>query len=312
MDSSTRQQRETPRLRRRELLTAGGAAIAGGGFLAGPAGATGSATATSDNVAAVQSEFLLYHRARYNNVDLESLGFTISWVFGGGCTMDPSDPDYDPKRDWTDDFDRGEAPPSEDLIDFLRSRDFPAASPYVFDIECLFLTGGNRANMETRRDIWVDMLTVAENEFPGKPIGAWNLDQKIRLPDYLDLAQDIAAHLTVFFPNLYTRPNAQGEPDMAEWQNRLNQVVTTTAQIDPSKPVVPFIWPQLWDGSEGGGPFLPPDVWRSELDALLDAGMDGITIWSANSVPCNSDPDDPCPTAWFDETAGFLDTVAAG
>jgi hypothetical protein len=130
---------------------------------------------------------------------------------------------------------------------------------------------------------------------PGRKIGYYGFPGAI---DHADpqRARQLAASVDLFFPSLYTV-----DDDRDRWRRRMDNMVAAARKLDPSKPVLAFIWPQYHDATPRSAQFVPADYWRFQLDQLQRAA-DGAVIWSKRVDGGDRD--------WVPVTRSFLDKAA--
>lgn len=173
--------------------------------------------------------------------------------------------------------------------------------PIVFDIEDNFyLDTNDRAVAVTRANIAKQILQWAKDERGDKEFGLYGYLNRTFYAN-LDLAIAVAQHEDMFFPEMYTRTTS-----FNEWHNRLVSNTVKAADIDPVKPIVPFLWPQYYPGTKDtagndiGGQFVPGTAWRQQLNDL-STHAEGVTIWSL-TVPVTS-------IDWYNQTVDFMATL---
>lgn len=108
---------------------------------------------------------------------------------------------------------------------------------------------------------------------PGRKIGYYGFPGSIDKNDPVR-ARELAKSVDIFFPSLYTV-----DDDRDRWRRRLDNMVAASRKLDPSKPVLPFVWPQYHDKTPRDGEFVASDYWKFQLDQLHRAA-DGAVIWS--------------------------------
>ncbi|MBV6699884.1 hypothetical protein KV557_22750 [Kitasatospora aureofaciens] len=98
------------------------------------------------------------------------------------------------------------------------------------------------------------LLEWTHEAAPGKAVGFYGVLGNTS-PEYYPPARTLAQHEDAFFPTLYTF-----SPDRARWQQTLNKDIAEAQQIDPAKPVYPFLWPQY---DENTPTEVPPLNWTA-------------------------------------------------
>jgi hypothetical protein len=170
--------------------------------------------------------------------------------------------------------------------------------PFVIDIEKLPLKGEaaehNLAILSTLAD-W------AREVLPGKPIGFYGYNtlsniSKSRIP----LAKQLAAHVDVFFPSMYTFND-----DQPAREAKMKAEADEDHMLGPGKPLYFYLWPQYHDKTPKAFQFVSSDYWRFQLDNAKKYG-DGVVIWSSSKFAWND------ATGWWEATIKFVQQTQPG
>lgn len=117
-----------------------------------------------------------------------------------------------------------------------------------------------------------------------------------------DQAEPVGRVVDVFMPSLYTWGNNQ-----TAWQETAKEAIAYARKVDPGKKIYAYIWPQYDDNHTPYQlKFLPPAVWRAELETLYPIA-DGVIIWSGWKDPAGKDIKFSLSMPWFVQTRAFME-----
>ncbi|MGO1003891.1 hypothetical protein [Lysobacter sp. CA196] len=170
--------------------------------------------------------------------------------------------------------------------------------PIVLDFENIWIKNVDAAQAHRRYRLWRQLFLWAREAAPGHMIGAYDLLGP-NTDQYLDCARDLSQYQDGFFPHLYTAPGLSQET----WERRLDNRVVSARNVNPGKPLIPYIRPQE-EATCGLNPepaYLPADRWRRQLDQL-GAKASGFIVWSP--VMCSHKVGDN--RGWIIETVDFM------
>ncbi|ALN61692.1 hypothetical protein GLA29479_808 [Lysobacter antibioticus] len=170
--------------------------------------------------------------------------------------------------------------------------------PVVLDFENIWIKNVDAAQAHRRYRLWRQLFLWAKEAVPDRMIGAYDLLGP-NTDQYLDCARDLSQYQDGFFPHLYTASGLT----QATWERRLDNRVVSARNVNPSKPLIPYIRPQE-EATCGGDPeptYLPADRWRRQLDQL-GAKASGFIVWSP--VMCSQRVGDN--RGWIIETVDFM------
>lgn len=227
--------------------------------------------------------FTVYERETYLDVDFAPAGAVRIAIVNNGA--------------WESLLESGGMPSESDYKALVSFRTTGISGPVVLDHEKIYLKGVTRAVAEHRRDQWIQLLTWTREVVPTHTIGIYNFLHEVD-PANLDLAAEVAAHANAFFPSMYTWIGNNNCSDQTGWTNRLDRILTRATAIDAAKPVIPFIWPQIYPTCTGGGSFVSGVGWRYQLDTIQARGAAGLIIYSEAKINAAGD--------WSDETLDFM------
>jgi hypothetical protein len=194
---------------------------------------------------------------------------------------------------WPDKKELGILPNRNAFAALVRSH-IANPGPLVIDIEQLPLKGSSEAarhNME----ILATLADWAHEAAPGKVIGYYGTNTLTKVPpSNLALARELARHVDAFFPPMYTF-----DDDHAKWEQRAQAEAAEARDLDPSKPVYFYLWPQYHDGTPRAFEFIAGAYWKFQLETSRRY-CNGIVLWS----PSRYDWDNS--TSWWSVTREFL------
>ena len=206
--------------------------------------------------AASARDFKLYNNTKYTDGDDRSLDIARSNLLG-----EPQLPELA----------KGTMPDEKRYKDAVRAS-LGNPGPLVLDFEHI-----NLAKDPELSAINLDKLqTLARwtrEAAPGRQIGYYGFPGSIDKNDPVR-GKELAKSVDIFFPSLYTV-----DDDRDRWRRRLDNMIAASRKLDPSKPVLPFVWPQYHDKTPRDGEFVASDYWKFQLDQLHRAA-DGAVIWS--------------------------------
>jgi hypothetical protein len=108
--------------------------------------------------------------------------------------------------------------------------------------------------------------------------------------------QEIARHVDVIFPSLYTF-----YMDPAGWELYARETLTEAKTY--GKPVYAFLWPEFHNSNKLlGGQTVPREFWRKQLE-FCRLNADGIVIWGGWQERWDENAE------WWQETKRFLQSV---
>lgn len=229
--------------------------------------------------------FTVYDNTSYTDVD-------VSTVVG----IDEANIIY-PSSTWKTKFAKGELPTQGDFVDVIQDATKPG--PIVLDFETIYLTtkhGETDAVVQRRAEMWTTMLQWAQAA-TSKPVGAWGFPENTAAA-YRDLAKGPAVYMDAWFVSVYR----DSLWSYADWNYELTLRFNIANGMNAAIPIFIYISPNFTTGPDHGD-FMDGDVWRSQLDRILQIA-DGIVIWSSADLPIVG-PN----TGWLDETVSFVDAL---
>ncbi|MGJ7902311.1 hypothetical protein [Lysobacter sp. 1R34A] len=170
--------------------------------------------------------------------------------------------------------------------------------PIVLDFENIWIKNVDAARAHKRYRLWRQLFLWAREAAPGHMIGAYDLLGP-NTDQYLECARDLSQYQDGFFPHLYTASDLS----QSTWERRLDNRVLSARNVNPAKPLIPYIRPQE-EATCGGDPepaYLAPERWRRQLDQL-GAKASGFIIWSP--VMCSHEVGDN--RGWIVQTVDFM------
>ncbi len=172
--------------------------------------------------------------------------------------------------------------------------------PLVIDVESLPLKGSAgtaRHNME----VLAKLADWARAAVPGKVIGYYGTNTLSKVPPAnLALAKELAAHVDVFFPPMYTF-----DDHSAAWGMRAEETAAEAHSLDARKPVYFYLWPQYHDGTPKAFQYVSATYWQTQL-ITSHRCANGIVLWS----PSRYEWDDH--TGWWASTVEFARNIKPG
>ncbi|MFK5950493.1 MAG: hypothetical protein QM500_17205 [Methylococcales bacterium] len=120
-------------------------------------------------------------------------------------------------------------------------------------------------------------------------------------PQYLQWQKDndrmkgLAGMVDVIYPSLYTFTSGR-----EKWKQYATEQISEARRLANGKPVICFLWPRYHNSNKLlGGKFLPRELWRDELELVLELA-DGFIIWDGKRHQW------PENMAWWNETKLFI------
>jgi len=166
------------------------------------------------------------------------------------------------------------------------------AGPLVLDVELLGLNSAQNEQVLATLADWV------HQDWPGKVVGYYGTNTLTGVsPQNLVYAQELATHVDVMFPPMYTF-----NTDESAWATLAATEAAEARSIAPGKPVYFYIWPQYHQGTPMADQYLTPAYWTFELQTSQGIA-DGVVLWSSSSEAWN-DSD-----GWWEATQAFMATL---
>lgn len=205
--------------------------------------------------------FAMFDNSYYRNVRLGEYGFIRSSVVYNTPWI----------RRTTD---AGDLPNETRYKAQVKSVSANSTGPVVLDFENLYLRG-TPEEAQTHLQLLKQLIQWAREVIPNRPIGFYGVLNFLD-PQYMDLAKELANYEDAFFPTLYTR-----DADASHWNAKLAKALSLAQQVDPSKPVYLYLWPQYHDGPYPLQ-FISPDFWQYQLETAFNNHVAGVVVWSPN------------------------------
>ncbi|MBO0852397.1 MAG: hypothetical protein J2P18_01355 [Nocardia sp.] len=184
---------------------------------------------------------------------------------------------------------QGKAPDEQTFKQQVREHN-TAPGPFVMDFENLYLKG---ADAEKHCELLIAMADWAHQAAPGKAIGYYGVLDNVD-SQHMYLEKKLAPHEDAYFPTMYTFND-----DRAGWTSRLTRDVELAKQVDASKPMYPYVWPQYHEGTPNALRFIDADYWTFQLNTLRKYASRAV-IWSSTG-PNTS-------TGWVQATKRFAES----
>lgn len=182
-------------------------------------------------------------------------------------------------------------------------------SPLVLDCESLYLTGDPTTAADHLARL-AQLQSWARQAAPTQLIGWYGLSGNTTTANQGLYRQLIAQDRnTAFFPSAYTYATGYDS-----WLATLKANLAAAAQIDPTVPVLPYVWPQYHDGTGALSlTWVPAAQFGFELATLHDLGLPGAVIWGGgNPAVCDSTCQSSAGSqGWLPATQAFLDWSAS-
>lgn len=202
------------------------------------------------------ADFKLYNNTKYTDGDDRSLDIARSNLLG-----EPQLPELA----------KGVMPDEKRFKDAVRAS-LNNPGPLVLDFEHINLARDPQLSA-TNLDKLQTLARWARQAAPGRQLGYYGFPGSIDKNDPVR-GKELAKSVDAFFPSLYTV-----DDDRDRWRRRMDNMIAASRKLDPSKPVLPFVWPQYHDKTPRDGEFVASDYWKFQLDQLHRAA-DGAVIWS--------------------------------
>lgn len=208
---------------------------------------------------------------------------------------------YKPNTDWKARTDNGQLPPESDYKAWVAQND-NNPGPVVINFENIFLEGTDAAKVLRRAEMWDSLLTWTKFVVGSKRIGIFAFTDRLD-SQYLSLARQLNPKIDAYFPELYRYQGVDDNEFAFEIGYRVNEV----HEVDTSKPIYPYVWPQYVKlnnpppNSETPGTFIDESRWRRQLDDIsANTAVTGIIFWSQQT------PVGDTNKGWVTATEGFL------